>query len=694
MKRLSKQQLDEIIRLYQSGIPPLKIGEQFGIKNNSVTRIIRKSQLPRTQLIQVSSGDIKQIIADYSAGISSEVIAKKLNIDGSTVCRILKRNGVAIRPATENKRKYKIDQDFFEIINTEEKAYFLGLMYADGNLSKGGTGIKICLQEEDKDILEKFSNIIYGFVKMYQGEGTLEDGTIRTYFTFPIYCQKTHQDLVKLGCPPDKTFDIRFPTKDIVPEDLLVHFIRGYLDGDGCICNADPGKPVIDITSNYEFVYKLHQYLTDKLSIYIQLYRSNRNEKTGNIQIAGFEKNKVFLEYLYRNATVYMSRKYQYYLDMLQLDINRLAKKSKKHLNIEAYGTTYIPEYNQTLLLGKNLKKLSNIDKALITDYLFDFYRMNGFPYHKLNNNELIKDFNSISKINALTIEKENKTLTVFHQSGLNVVKHFSPQFYEVNSADAGRMSMLDTFNDDDLLRKVIRNRIDGEFNMTGNMLKQGLANSKLAYKASIYNPMIAKFVYQKFSQPNDIVYDFSMGFGHRLLGALSVEHPLTYVGVDPMQRTVNGNNSLFSFFDQNVPGFNKKVELYCIGSENYCDSKYEGKVSLAFSCPPYFNIEKYEDDPSQAYFDNSYVNFINNWWRQTAQNIVKLLKVDGIMALNVQDIVDGFNLGKDMCNVLKEYGLVLIDTYQVQITRNTSFGRSNGKHKYEPIYIFKKAAQ
>ena len=58
------------------------------------------------------------------SGVSSEIIALKLGINGSTVCRILKRNDIIIRPGTQNKRKYKINEDFFEVIDAEEKAYF------------------------------------------------------------------------------------------------------------------------------------------------------------------------------------------------------------------------------------------------------------------------------------------------------------------------------------------------------------------------------------------------------------------------------------------------------------------------------------------------------------------------------------------------------------------------------------------
>jgi tRNA1(Val) A37 N6-methylase TrmN6/DNA-binding CsgD family transcriptional regulator len=354
------------------------------------------------------------------------------------------------------------------------------------------------------------------------------------------------------------------------------------------------------------------------------------------------------------------------------------------------YGTTYIPEINDILLTGTNLVKLSEADKLSIADQLFNFYRKNGFPYSLLSNDEIIKDFTNLKNTNSSIIEKDHN-LAISYQLGVPSFKYFSPHFYEVNSGRRNKTSMLDTFNDDTLLKKVIKNRLDGNFNMTGNMLKQGLANSKLAYKASIFNPMVAKYVYDTFTKDGDIIYDYSAGFGQRLIAAMSVKHSLTYIGVDPMEKSVKSNNDIYAFLKQNIPFLNKNAEIICSGSENYFNIKYEGKIALAFSSPPYFNVEKYENNKTQAYHNENYVGFINLYWRKTVQNTIKLLKNDGIFAINIADDASGFNIGEDMCNVLKEYDLDLIDTYKIQLAKNTVFGNKNNNIKYEPIHIFRK---
>jgi len=692
MKKLTDEQIKEITELYQNGKTPTEISMQFGIYNNSVTRLLRKHGIARNQQIRVSQDKINQIISEYKSGVSSEIIAIKFGINGTTVCRILKRNGVVIRSDTQNKRKYKINEAFFESIDSEEKAYFLGLLYADGSVSKTGSGIKITLKREDRHILETFSNIIYGFVKLDESSHILEDGSVSIYDTLSFYSQKMSGDLKKVGCTPAKSFTVIFPND--LRQDMYRHFIRGFFDGDGCISIESCGKIVIDFTSSQPFLEGMSDFLRATLNIdtgkYYQRHK-DRDTNTRNIQIGKRESVVKLMEFIYDGATIYLNRKYKKYQQSIIEYLERDNKKNIHHIDISKYGTTYIPEYNGKILNSDNLKKISIDEKYQLVNFLFDFYRSNGFPYVLLDDNELFKDFTSLKNADQLSIESNN-VLTTYHMSGIPIFKHFAPHFYEVNSGTRkNKLSMLDTFNDDVLLKKVIKNRLDGNFNMTGNMLKQGLSNSKVAYRASIFNPMVAKFIYTKFVKEDDIIYDYSMGFGQRLTAALSLPYPVTYIGVDPMQKMVNGNMEIFSFLKNSVPMLNKQVELVCDGSENYCDPKYHGKIALAFSCPPYFNVEKYDSSTSQAYYNDNYIDFINKWWRSTAQNVSKLLKEGGVFAINIKERIGGFNLSEDMCNVVRECGFKLIDTYQVQLTRNTVFGNAKGEYKYEPIYCFRK---
>lgn len=129
------------------------------------------------------------------------------------------------------------NENYFDIIDTPQKAYFLGLLYADGCISHTTrTSGSICyimaiaLQEDDKYVLEKFR------IEMERPNNLLfirGNDHRKAKFCFTVSGEKIHHDLEKHGCVERKSLILQFPTT--VPEELMSHFIRGYFDGDGCI---------------------------------------------------------------------------------------------------------------------------------------------------------------------------------------------------------------------------------------------------------------------------------------------------------------------------------------------------------------------------------------------------------------------------------------------------------------------------
>lgn len=97
MKKMSEEQIKNIITMYQNGSPPKEIGEKYQIYSESVNRILKRNGINKNQCVKTSVDRVNLIVSRYSSGESSESIAADLGIDGTTVCRILKRNGIAIR---------------------------------------------------------------------------------------------------------------------------------------------------------------------------------------------------------------------------------------------------------------------------------------------------------------------------------------------------------------------------------------------------------------------------------------------------------------------------------------------------------------------------------------------------------------------------------------------------------------------
>lgn len=377
------------------------------------------------------------------------------------------------------------------------------------------------------------------------------------------------------------------------------------------------------------------------------------------------------------------------------IEIRPSTENKRKPKNVpmpDKYGTTYIPEFNGKCLTKDVIRAMTQEERDEAAKFLVSFYRQHGFPYPILTDEKLLHEFAALKNTDVNTILDGN-IIRPFNNIGVPIFKHFSPHYYEVNGRGA-HPSLLDTFKDDARLLKVIHNRFtqDGGYNMTGNMLKQGLCNSKIGYKASIFFPLVAKLVYSRHLKDGDIAYDYSMGFGQRLLGFLSLPFSGVYVGVDPVKKTVEANKSIFNFYNERVSGLNKTVDLICSGSESYTGEKYAGRVSLAFSSPPYFDLERYEDSDTQAY-SKGYISFISSWWKDTVAHITRMLKPGGLFIMNIKDQYEQLNLGSDMTEFIEKAGYNRLEGYKMQITRNTRYLRKDGQHKYEPFYVFQKPA-
>ena len=145
-----------------------------------------------------------------------------------------------------NSKKYNVDENYFEVINTPNKAYWLGFLYADGCIlireknNKKSYILEVSLNEDDTTHLEKFKMCL-------KSNSPIKHKTIKEKYKacrLTICNKKICEDLIKLGCTPRKSLTLTFPSEEQVPKELIPHFIRGYLDGDGCIFNNGKEKRI------------------------------------------------------------------------------------------------------------------------------------------------------------------------------------------------------------------------------------------------------------------------------------------------------------------------------------------------------------------------------------------------------------------------------------------------------------------
>jgi hypothetical protein len=253
-------------------------------------------------------------------------LSREYGIRGDSIADMLVRRNIKLRSMSDALRRYKDNHSFFDKIDNEEKAYFLGLMYADGyNNEQRGT-IKLSLSEIDKDILEKFQKAIESNRPLHFYSPKSKNMKQQSVYSLCINSKYLSKSLSNLGCMQRKTFILEFPTVDQVPECLLRHFVRGYFDGDGCFCITTLSKErnnhrqySVNITSTENFCKKLHEIIAKELSInsFFSTRFPERNNSTRSLNIGGNRQVRIFLDWIYKDCNVYMNRKYNKYQSIL-----------------------------------------------------------------------------------------------------------------------------------------------------------------------------------------------------------------------------------------------------------------------------------------------------------------------------------------------------------------------------------------
>jgi len=345
----------------------------------------------------------------------------------------------------------------------------------------------------------------------------------------------------------------------------------------------------------------------------------------------------------------------------------------EKYLNDKLQSKIF--KINEIELTKNYIQSLSREDREKLIEPIFKIVREVGFVYPDDKDKvfkewKRLKEFKPNLEVNELF---NNSSLATY------ICKYFCRTFYEATDMDKNRNkkpSMLDLFKDDKVLRKLIKNRLgllwgDGSmesFNLSPKMMIQGFRSMRLVNMVSMFKPDIAKYIYMKYTKEGDLVYDFSAGFGGRMLGAASCNRK--YIGIDPLTY-----NDLIEMRDclklENCDLIKGCSEDFCYG-ENVFD--------LAFSSPPYNNLEVYSDEETQAY-NKGDEYFYNVYWIKTLENIKKMLKFNKMFCLNIKD--------QPIMLEAADSFFTRVDEIKLRTVRSHLNKKKAAAEKHESIYIY-----
>lgn len=314
---------DKLINDYIPGETSLKnLAEKYNINNYKTIADILKENGIKTVKPKLVPKEILKEASNYYINNEISIIncAKKFKIGKNTLNLYLKDNGL-IKDTRSYQKNISYNKNFFNIIDNEEKAYWLGFIMADGCTRTNKKGkpsqVSIEINKKDIEVLYAFKNSLNSNHKIIERKRITVSGKESEYCSIIISSEHLTSRLVEYGVIPNKTYH-GFINENIFKdnEELIFHYLRGYSDGDGTINKR-----------KYNYVFKLvikSKSILNTIKKWIKKYCNIdvkiklEGDKLGSAYRLSIQNKKeyfIFLDKLYKNANIYLDRKYQIYLD-------------------------------------------------------------------------------------------------------------------------------------------------------------------------------------------------------------------------------------------------------------------------------------------------------------------------------------------------------------------------------------------
>lgn len=281
-----------------------------------------------------------QIVSLYESGKCPAFISSIVGFSKTHIYRILTKRRVKMRTISEAKRKLEMDLDFFTKIDTHNKAQILGFIYADGCIPKRLSHIQIGIAREDHSYLEWIKGVVKytGEVRIYKSRRPNEQDTSM----LNLCSGKMVRDVIKLGCSPQKSQILAFPTEEQVPYIYINSFIRGYFEGDGSLSpsvDKKTGHPsyIFTMCGTRSFLEKCSEIFSKELKVHSLI-----REQVGIwiLRISGNQQVLAVMEWLFKDSEYIMERKDRAYKSLVKANKKKRQQQEQQFKN---RPTTVVP---------------------------------------------------------------------------------------------------------------------------------------------------------------------------------------------------------------------------------------------------------------------------------------------------------------------------------------------------------------
>ena len=314
-KDISNKEKQKILDDFKAGKSITKISKEIDLNTTAISNFLKKNNINTlsSKGCKISEEVNQKSKELYEQGFSIAEIARILNVSQIPLSKRLKSYGYKVLPDG----KKSIDSHIFDVIDTEEKAYWLGFLMADGFVSDNN---RVELQIKDKEHIEEFKRFLQSKHKISERHIILDD---KEFVSYRISFQDKNiaEKLKSYGCIPRKTFEMHIPN---INDELFKHWLRGYFDGDGCIYYYSQykhrkGAWRINISSGNQ---EILNEIVDKLNSLINFKNLKivHNRTCYNIVAVNIYDTATLLDYMYKDITIALKRKYELYTQYCRLE--------------------------------------------------------------------------------------------------------------------------------------------------------------------------------------------------------------------------------------------------------------------------------------------------------------------------------------------------------------------------------------
>lgn len=330
-------------------------------------------------------------------------------------------------------------------------------------------------------------------------------------------------------------------------------------------------------------------------------------------------------------------------------------------------------------------KNLSDKEKQnIVNSFIKKIRKINIFPIFYFNQEGIKKEILSVINKNNVCFDEQDNLETQAIQGSL-LLDYLFPNLHHIIAGHKSNPSAYEIFYDDKKLFKCLMSYLQER--KIYSLRTAFFSRARYIWNAGTnFSPIRAKAIYERFCPKNGTIYDYSAGFGGRMLGALSSKNNYTYIAVEPNSDTYYNLLQLGNFIE-NVTQRKNSFTIYKTGSQNFIPVN---KIDFAFSCPPFFDLEKYSQESTQSIVKYPrYKDWLEYYVRPTIKNCYTCLKEDGIYGVDLMNYSKSsrkVNIVEDWLKIAKEEGFYLRKICKI-ITR----ARKKNEDDKQKIFIFTK---